>query len=139
MTKRESILQSIVTALAGTTGVGNRIYRDRQQAVTRDEVPAIIVRADIENPLQDVSNFTEKKLTVVVEVYHRGVNVETLADPVVESLHNKIMADVSLGGLAIDISEAGTTFELDDADQDALILSVRYEIWYRHQRNNLAS
>ena len=42
-TKRERILAKIKTDLAGTTGVGTRIYRSRAEAFTRSETPAIIL------------------------------------------------------------------------------------------------
>jgi hypothetical protein len=32
MSKREQILAAVVTALAGTTGVGSRIFRSREDA-----------------------------------------------------------------------------------------------------------
>jgi hypothetical protein len=41
--KRETILQRIVTALAGTTGVSTRIYRSRVEPLARGEAPAIVV------------------------------------------------------------------------------------------------
>jgi len=43
MSKREQILARIVTTLAGTSGVGSRIYRSRVEPLARGESPAIIV------------------------------------------------------------------------------------------------
>ena len=41
-TKREKILTKIKTQLAGTTGVGTRIYRSRATPVSRDEGAVLI-------------------------------------------------------------------------------------------------
>ena len=55
-TKREQILAKIKTNLAGTTGVGTRIYRSRAEAFTRSETPAIIIEPISDTP-QDTSSF----------------------------------------------------------------------------------
>lgn len=138
-TKRELILQAVVTALAGTVGVGSRIYRSREEAVGRDETPALIVSAESEDAVQEVSNLMEKKLAVVVSVFARGDVPDAVADPVVESVHEKIMAAPTLGGLAIDTAEGGTSWEMDEADQTAVIVNMRFVVWYRHTRASLTS
>ena len=42
-TKREAILSQLITQLAGTTGVGTRIYRSRVTPVSRSEGHVLIV------------------------------------------------------------------------------------------------
>ena len=42
-TKREAILTRLVTQLAGTAGVGTRIYRSRVTPVSSDEGSVLIV------------------------------------------------------------------------------------------------
>ena len=49
-TKRESILAKLVTQLAGTVGVGTRIYRSRVTPVSRSEGNVLIVE-----PVSDLS------------------------------------------------------------------------------------
>ncbi|BCV01802.1 MAG: hypothetical protein CM15mV46_130 [Caudoviricetes sp.] len=58
-TKREQILAQIKTNLNGTTGVGNRIYRSRVEAITRSETPAIIIEPISDTP-QDTQSFNNK-------------------------------------------------------------------------------
>lgn len=137
-TKREQIIVAIMAALAGTTGVDARIFRSREEALTREEAPALVVMPDGEDPAEEVSGFVEKKLTIVVGVYVRGDVPDQLADPVVESVHAKIMAATTLGGLAIDISEGGTSWEMQEADQTAGFVNMRFVVWYRHQRATLS-
>ena len=137
-TRREQIMQAMASTLGAVTDVGGNVYRSLESALTRADVPALIVTADGEEPLQEVSGFMEKRLTVVVGVFVRGDVPDTLADPVVESVHALLMADPTLGGLAIDMSEGGTTWDMDEADQTALIVNMRFVVWYRHARANLA-
>ena len=42
-TRREHILDAVMTALAGTASVGSRIYRSRVTAVNRAESPCLLV------------------------------------------------------------------------------------------------
>ena len=137
-TKREQIMQAIVAALDGVADVGSNIYRSREEALTRADVPALIVMADNEDPNENVSGLTEKRLTIVVGVFVRGDVPDMLADPIVESVHAKLMAEPTLGGLAMDISEGGTGWDMEEADQTALIVNMRFVVWYRHARANLA-
>ena len=58
-TKREQILTAIKSNLAGTTGVGTRIYRSRVEALTRSETPAIILEPISDTP-QDTQSFNNK-------------------------------------------------------------------------------
>jgi len=139
MSKREQIVQAILAGLVGTTGVGSRIFRNLQEALTRDESPALVVSYAGEDVGEQsfANGQTEKRLQVVVGVYQRGADPDALSDTVCESVHAKMMAAPTLGGLAVDISEAGTTWDFDEADQTAVMVSMRYVVWYRHSRNTL--
>jgi len=131
-TLRESILDKIQTTLAGTTGVGTRIWRSRVQALARQESPAIIVEAVSDTPEQNTSLPTlDWSLVVRISVVCRGEKPDELADPVVQSLHSKIMADLTLGGFAIDVQPQTVSFEMVDADQPAGVISCDYLVRYR--------
>src|SRR6056300_794311 len=96
-TRRESILAAIKTTLAGTTGVGTRIWRSRVQALARQESPAIVVEPISDNAEQNTSLPTlDWSLTVRVAVIVRGDVPDQQADATVESLHSKMMADLTL-------------------------------------------
>ena len=59
----------------------------------------------------------DHSLTVRVSVIVRGDVPDNVADPTVESLHSKVMADLTVNNLAIDVQPSDTSFELLDADQ----------------------
>ena len=140
-TKREQILAAIKTNLAGTTGVGNRIYRSRVEAVSRAETPAMIIEPISDIP-QDTQNFNNKinwELKVNVSVIVRGQTPDKVADPTIESLYTKILNDPSLGGLVIDIRPSTTNFEILEADQPAGVISCEFDVNYRTSYNSLSS
>ena len=139
-TKRETILAAIRTALTGTTGVSSRIYRSRVEPLARGESPAIVVEPVNDTAQQNTSLPTlDWSLTVRVAVIVRGAIPDQLADPIVESLHAKLMADLTLGGVAIDVQPQGVNFEMVEADQPAGVISCDYLIRYRTSVTNLAT
>jgi len=139
-TRRETILAAVRTALTGTTGVSTRIYRSRVEPLARAESPAIVVEPVNDTAEQNTSLPTlDWSLTVRVAVIVRGAIPDQVADPIVESLHSKLMADLTLGGYAIDIQPQSVTFEMVEADQPAGVISCDYLIRYRTSVTNLAT
>ena len=140
-TKREQILAKIKTNLAGTTGVGTRIYRSRAEAFTRSETPAIIIEPISDTP-QDTSSFYNSvthEFRIRITVVARGAVPDNVADPTIESMHTKVLTDPTLGGLSIDIRPSTTSFEILEADQPAGVISCDYEVDYRSSYNDLST
>jgi hypothetical protein len=139
-TKREQVLIAIRTALTGTAGVGSRIYRSRVEPITRGESPAIVVEPVSDTAEQNTSlPKLDWSLTVRVAVIVRGAIPDQLADPIVEDAHSKIMADLTLGGYAIDVQPVSVTFELQEADQPAGVILMDYLVRYRTSVADLSS
>ena len=138
-TKRENILAAIKTALTGTTGVGTRIYRSRVEPMSRNESPAIIIEPVSDTPVQNTSLPTlDWTLRVRIVVIERGTVPDQAADDTIQSLHSKMMADLTLGGYAIDVEPAQTSFQLLEADQPAGIIFCEFEIRYRTEVADLS-
>jgi hypothetical protein len=139
MTKREQILAAIRTALTGTTGVGTRIYRSRVEAFARGESPAITIEPISDDATIDTSLPTLTwRLTVRVAVIVRGNVPDQLADPIIESLHSKITADLTLGGKAMDIQPINVGWELVESDQPAGVVMCDYRVLYRTNFTDLS-
>ena len=137
-TKRENILTAVRTALTGTTGVGNRIYRSRVEPMARAESPAIVVEPVNDTAQENTSLPTiDWSLTVRIAVVVRGVIPDQIADPIVADMHSKLMADLTLGGYAIDIQPISVQFDMVEADQPAGVVSCNYLIRYRTSVSNL--
>ena len=139
MTKRESILAAIRTALTGTVQVGTRIYRSRVEPLARNESPAIVVEPVNDVAVQNTALPTlDWSMTVRVAIIVRGNVPDQLADPIVESAHSKIVADLTLGGYAIDVQPQGASFEMIEADQPAGVVSLDYLVRYRTSVTDLS-
>ena len=138
-TKREQILDAIVASLAGTVSVGNRIYRSRVEPFARGESPAIVVEPVNDTAVQTTALPTlDWSLTVRVAIIVRGNAPDQLADPIVESAHSRVMADLTLGGYAFDVRPESVSFELLEADQPAGVISLDYLVRYLTSITDLA-
>ena len=132
-TKRELILAKIKTQLAGTTGLGTRIYRSRVTPVSRDE-GAVLIYEPLSDNCEVRRNNLQWTLQVRLSIITRGSKTKTLdqaADPIVVSLHTKLVNDVTLGGNAIDIQPRSVSFDLVDGDQPSGVVSLDYIIIYQ--------
>jgi len=139
-TRRENILAQIATVLTGTTGVSTRIYRSRVQPLTRGESPALVIEPVSDTPEQNTSLPTlDWSLVVRVSVVVRGDVPDQQADPIVESLHAKLMADLTVGGNAIDIQPGNVSFEMIDSDQPTGVISCDYLVRYRTELDDLTT
>jgi len=139
MSRREDILAAIRTTLTGTVGADTRIYRSRVEPMARAESPAIIVEPVSDTAEQNTSLPTlDWTLRIRVVVIVRGNVPDQLADPTIESLHSKLMADLTLGGLAIDIQPTQVTFNLLEADQPAGVIFCEFDVRYRTAVSSLA-
>ena len=132
-TKREVILTKIKTQLTGTTGVGTRIYRSRATPVSRDE-GAVLIYEPMSDSCEVRRNNLQWTLSVRLSIITRGTKTKTLdqaADPIVLSIHSKLISDVTLGGNAIDITPRNVSFDIVDGDQPSGVVSLDYIIIYQ--------
>ena len=139
-TKREQILSAIATALATTAGVNGRVYRSRVTAMQRAESPAIVIEPISDTPTQNTSLPTlDWRMRVRVTVIVRGDVPDQLADPIIESMYAKMVADLTLGGYAIDVQPDEVTYNMLDADQPAGVIFNDYIVQYRTSVASLAT
>lgn len=139
-TKRERILRAIQDKLALTNGVEGRVYRSRVTAMQRAESPAIVIEPISDTPTQNTSLPTlDWRMRVRVTVIVRGDVPDQLADPIIENMHVRMVADLTVGGYAIDVQPDEVTFNMLDADQPAGVIFNDYIIQYRTSVASLAT
>jgi len=135
---REQILSRIhQTTLPGIAEVGQRIYRSRAQALSRNEAPAIIVSPGNDDPFNAPRTTgasmgrLDQRLAVLIEVYVRGEIPDQLADPIGVQVHERMMADRTMGGLANDVQPDGWRPGYEQADMTAGWFGQQFLIKYR--------
>lgn len=129
---RERIVAAMAAALVNTTQVGTRIYRSRVEAFSRSEAPALVIEPGTDEVLQELSICKlDWRLTVTVAVYVRGAIPDQVADPIIADVHAKLMADRTLGGLAMDVIPVSVDPQIEKADQVASWTVITWAVRYR--------
>lgn len=135
--KRETILARVAAVLAGTTGVGTRIYRSRVEALSRAETPALLIEPVGDVPTQDTLATMSWSMTFRVSIVVRGTLPDQQADAAAVDVYAKIMADATLDGLVTDLIPTGIEFQMLDADQPVGITTISFSATYRTNLNSM--
>lgn len=143
---REQILNRIhITTLPGIAEVGQRVYRSRAQALSRAEAPAIIISPGDDLP-RNAPRTTgaslgqlDQQLAVLIEVYVRGDIPDQLADPIGVQVHQRMMADRTMGGLAHDVQPDGWRPQYEQADATAGWFGHQFLVRYRTRDDDISA
>jgi hypothetical protein len=137
-TRRELILARIKSNLDSITGA--TVYRSRVEPLARGEVPAIIVEPINDQPID--TNFYDKldwTMRVRITTLVRAAVPDDDSDTYTQQVHQKLMADQTVNGYALDLTPDRTDFNLYEADVPLGIISQDYLVRYRTSRTNLTS
>jgi hypothetical protein len=151
-TKQEQIVAYAAASLIGIDGVGNRIYRSRNEAYSRDEMPAISVEpGSATTATEPVSTCKiDWTLQLLIAVFSRGtvapagtpllgLSADQVADPVVQAVHTRMMTDRGMGGLAMDCWLLSRDPQMISAEDPAMVTVLTYQIRYRTSITDLSS
>jgi hypothetical protein len=140
-TKREQIMAAIKTALTNTSGVGTRIYRSRVEAFNRNEAPALVIEpgSDTAAPEPVSTCKIDWTLTALIAVHTRGGIPDQAADPIIQDMHSKLLADRTLGGLVMDIWPVSVDPQFDKADAASCWTVCSYQVRYRTAVTDLST
>lgn len=112
MTSRsEQVAAAVVAILGNVPSIGSRVFRERFEAVARNEMPAIVVAPAAETPTINAIPRTDHSLQLQIDILINGRPLAVLADPIRCSVHQLLMADRSLGGIASNIEQGPTNWD----------------------------
>jgi hypothetical protein len=139
--KQEQILAAVATTLAATAGATGRVYRSRQEAFSRDESPAVVIEPGADNAAAEPISTCkiDWTFTLIVAVYARGTIPDQVADPVVRSVHQLLMADRSIGGRAMDVWPLSREPQFDKGDLASVWVVLSYQVRYRTSVTDLGA
>lgn len=137
MTSRSLVIADhIETLLAGVSGV--TMHRDIVRAIDRAEQLALVVeQGDEPAPQAEFVGTRERLVEIKVSVVAKGSAPYSLADAPLVAAHNLIMADRSLGGLALDIDEGPTNRQRDALEREVGVITKTYTVAYRTASDSL--
>lgn len=135
MTRRNRIIAAIVALVDGATALPTHRARTTPLASA-----GVLVRPVQETPTSPkTGSEIERSIRVGVSVVVWGTAPDAIADPHCEAIYAAIMADQTIGGLAIRITDGGTSWEIADSDNGpaAEVLSI-FDIVYRAPTGSLS-
>lgn len=139
--RRELILQALHLAIRDVPELEGRVWRDRHEAFSRAGMfPAACVLEPLKNESETfragLTTMTHT-LTVAFAVFINSPTPVQACDPVMVQIHQRVMADMNLGGLVQAINPGPTTWRLEDAG--LAIVQANYAVLYRTQYDDLTS
>jgi hypothetical protein len=136
---REQIATVMFSKAESTVGVGGRAYRSRQEAFSRAAAPALVMECLRNTPAPDRGGHTRMptQLEIRFLLLIDDPIPDRAADPILVDLHNRIMGDLSLGGLASEIAPGETRWDLEG--DGVAIVSVLYVVKYQTLTRSLTS
>lgn len=142
MTSRaESIAQAVVTALttpAMSAVPAARVYRDVDDALNAGLFPVVIVDiGDEPDPQRVLIPLMDREVEIGVTVVASGANPYAAADAAVVETFARIVADRTLGGLALDILEGGTRRGSAAMAEHSASVRKSYRVQYRTSQDSL--
>lgn len=134
-TKSLQIRDAIVTLLKATPVAGvaaGAVYTDWHFAIKTIDMPAISVDLGDESaPQRVLIGALDRTLQVKLSVITAGDTATTVADPVVAEAHRRLVADLTLGGLAMDVKQDTITRQRDVLEKPVMITEMTYLVEYR--------
>jgi hypothetical protein len=140
---REQILLAVMAAVRpAADGLGATLHRSPAVAIGREQCPALVVFPEAEAITTRANDRVTRELVIRLVALARAVppaTAETEADRLLTAAHAALMADSTLGGLALAIHEQDCEWEVEDADAVAAAMPARYRITYRTRARDLAT
>lgn len=142
MTSRaESITAAIATMLTTPTMSSvpsSRVFRDPDQAFNSDAFPLVLVETGDEvAPERVLIPVLDREIAVHVTVVAAGDPPNAAADAALVESFNRIVADRTLGGIALDILEGETTRQSVGMADHAIAVRKTYRVQYRTSQDSL--
>ena len=137
--KAEQIAQAFV-ALATSPALAAipaaRVFRDINRAMATSELPAMAIEMGNETaPARNLIQHEDRALSIHVHVLSGAVASDaspyTSGDAALVEFHARVLADLTLGGLALDVREGETLRNREMVGDDLAQVRKTYNVEYR--------
>lgn len=129
---REQITALVFTKAQATAGLNGRVYRSRVEAFSRNSTPAMVMECvrNTPNPTRQGKEFMPHQLELrFLLMIDQQIAPDLAADPILVDLHNRLMVDLTLGGLSMDILPGETNWDQDV--NGIAVVTASYVVEYR--------
>ena len=127
MISRRELLIRTVMGCCQTAVTPATVLRQPTTAIARDQTPALVLAIVSDAPVKRSNDRMERELVVRLTSYARDpTDGYAVADDLLCKAHLALLADTTLGGLALSLTEMEADYQADDADVD-LTITVKDE------------
>ncbi|MEW6314637.1 MAG: hypothetical protein AB1513_11460 [Pseudomonadota bacterium] len=142
MSSRALQIRDAVVALLTTpplTGIGaGGVSVDPDYAFAITDLPAVAVYlGDEQAPDRSLIGALDHRLTVTVRVISGGGDAFATGDAVLVQCFNRIMTDLTLGGMALDMTQQGTRRTRDLLEKPVAVTEMDFAADYRTATTSL--
>ena len=129
--RREQIIRNLITrcqaAISPTT-----VLRQPTIAIPREQTPVLLVAVLSDAPVTRSNDRMERELVLRILAHARDpTDGYAVADDLLCRAHLALLADTTLGGLALSLAEMEADYQVEDADVEAIAIPAIYRITYR--------
>ena len=130
---REQILQA-AAALIASEVTPVPVYRSRVDAFSRRQASAVVIEPGFDRLTQELSQCKlDWEFSLSIAIYTRGQVPDQLADPIVQKVHEALMVERTLGGLALHVTPVSIDPQLEAGDEPSGWIQMVYAVRYRTQ------
>lgn len=132
MNSRRELLIRAVMGCCQAAVVPASVLRQPTTAIARDQTPALILVIVSDAPVKRSNDRMERELVIRLTGYARDpTDGYAVADELLCKAHLALLAETTLGGLALSLAEMEADYQADDADVEAIAIPAFYRITYR--------
>lgn len=144
MNAHDSILNAILAAIGAAPALaGGALFKNRLRKLPEGNDQAVVVHFGSSSPSRGAIRGAPVDWTtrVIVECYAREDNLDVAGESNSLALHrdvyDRLMADPSLGGLAMDLIDPELDTDADPADTDLACVIAQYTVLHRTDSHTL--
>ena len=131
ISRRELLIRAVIGCCQAAVTPAT-VLRQPTIAIARDQTPALVLAIVSDAPVKRSNDRMERELVVRLTSYVRDpTDGYAVADDLLCKTHLALLADTTLGGLALSLSEMEADYLVEDADVEAIAIPAIYRITYR--------
>ena len=138
----ERIAQAAVTALASPAMASlpaAQVFRDYEYAIESGLAATIVVDLGDETPPDGTTGYRQRSVMLRVVILTKGATAKASADPILVEAHGRIMNDVTLQEITLDLIEDETTRRSEVLEKPVAETVKAYRCLYRTTGDSLES
>ena len=138
--KALQIRDAIITLLTtpALTGIGaGGVSVDPDYAFAAADIPVVAVYLGDETVQEQMIGAADHQLAITVRVISKGSDSFATGDALMVAAHGRIVADPTLGGLALDLRHTGTRRSRDVLEVPVAVQELDYAVDYRTTTTSL--